>query len=256
MIRTSLQTRMKRLFTEGFIAMDIADPLYSFDSDKNAAEVKSFMSKKDVEIVGIRRGGVIAGYVERQDLQNRRCSDHMHHFEQEQILQNASHLPEVIAVLNTWKYCFITILGSVGAVITRNDLHKPAVRMWLFGMITIVEMFLVRMLEEKFPGDSWRSRLSPARLKKAEILQEERTRRNNPAKLVDCLQFSDKAQILMKDPEMIQDAGFESRKEGERGIKALESLRNNLAHSQDIISYNWDAIFRMSQRLEKIMTRI
>jgi hypothetical protein len=247
---------MKRLFTEGFIAMDIADPLYSFDHDKSAAEVRLFMAEKDLEIVGIRRDGVMAGYVEQQDLQKGNCSDHMNLFEEEQILPNASHLPEVIEVLHTWQYCFITILGSVGAVVTRNDLHKPAVRMWLFGMITIVEMFLVRMLEERYPEETWRGHLSPARLKKAEILQEERKRRNNPAKLVDCLQFSDKAQILMKDPEMMRDAGFESKNEGERGIKALESLRNNLAHSQDIISANWDAIVRISQRLEKIMTRI
>jgi hypothetical protein len=256
MIRTSLQARMKRLFTEGFIAMDIADPLFSFDYDKSASEVRSFMSGKNLGLVGIRRDGVMAGYVEGQDLQNGKCSDHMHHFSEEQVLPNASHLPQVIEVLNTWKYCFITILGSVGAVITRDDLHKPAVRMWLFGMITIVEMFLVRMLEEKYPDDSWRSHLSPARLKKAEQLQEERIRRNNPANLVDCLQFSDKAQILMKDPDLREDSGFDSKNEGERGIKALESLRNNLAHSQDIISSNWDAIVRMSQRLEKIMTRI
>jgi hypothetical protein len=247
---------MKRLFTEGFIAMDIADPLYSFDSDKSAAEVKGFMSEKDLQIVGIRNDGVNAGYVERQDLDRGTCSDHMHRFEEAQILPNASHLPEVIDILDEWKYCFITILGSVGAVITRNDLQKPPVRMWLFGMITIVEMYLVRVLEEKFPDNTWRDELSPSRMKKAKILQEERKRRNNPAKLVDCLQFSDKAQILMKDRAMLEDSGFQSRKEGVRAIKDLESLRNNLAHSQDIITYNWDAIVRMSQRLEKIMTRI
>lgn len=256
MIRTSLQARMKRLFTEGFIAMDIADPLYSFDADKSAAEVKLFMKEKDLDIVGIRREGVNVGYVERQGLKRGSCSDHMHDFEKGQILPNAAHLPEVIAVLDEWKYCFITILGSVGAVITRNDLQKPPVRMWLFGMITIVEMFLLRMLEEKFPDNTWRGHLSSSRLKKAEMLKEERKRRNNPAKLIDCLQFSDKAQILMKDPEMLKESEFESRKEGVRGIKDLESLRNNLAHSQDIITYNWAAIVRMSQRLEKIMTRI
>jgi hypothetical protein len=33
---------MKRLFTEGFTAMDIAEPLLSFDADKSAEHVRQF----------------------------------------------------------------------------------------------------------------------------------------------------------------------------------------------------------------------
>jgi hypothetical protein len=33
-------------------------------------------------------------------------------------------------------------------------------------------------------------------------------------------------------------------------IKAFESLRNNLAHAQDIVTYDWAQIARMAQTIE------
>ena len=128
--------------------------------------------------------------------------------------------------------------------------------MWLFGMITIVEMFIVRTIEIKYPQSTWRSELSPERLKKAEDLQNERKRRNQHVSLLDCLQLGDKAKILMKDLEIREDMGFESKRTVEKVTKDFESLRNNLAHAQDIITYNWDSIVIIAKRLNKIMTRI
>ena len=39
--------------------------------------------------------------------------------------------------------------------------------------------------------------------------------------------------------------GFQSRRRGEQTIKDLEKLRNNLAHSQDIVTCDWDTIVRL-----------
>jgi hypothetical protein len=52
---------MKRLFTEGFMAIDIAEHLASFDTDKCAVDTLQFMNKNDLEVVGVRRDGVVAG---------------------------------------------------------------------------------------------------------------------------------------------------------------------------------------------------
>jgi len=247
---------MKRMFTEGFMAIDIAEPLASFDTDKCAVDTLQFMNKNDLEIVGIRREGVVAGYVQQQDLTGGKCGDHMHCFDKEIVLADTSFYPEVIDCLSRSKYCFISVLGSVGAVITRNDIQKPSVRMWLFGMITIVETFIARTIEIKYPQSTWRRELSPERLKKAEDLQNERKRRGQHVTLLDCLQLGDKAKIIMKDPEMREDMGFESKRTAEKVSKDFESLRNNLAHAQDIITNNWETIVVISRRLNKIMTRI
>lgn len=251
-----LQSRMKRLFVEGFTAIDIARPLHFFNADTPAVEVRRFMSDKQLSVVAIRKDGNVIGYTRQEDLTDGSCYDHIHNFDDAALLSQTSSYADVINCLSIYRCCFISSLGSVSAVISRSDIQTIPVRMWLFGMISIIEIYITRMLEVKYPDGSWQTELSQSRLKKAQEFQHERNRRNQNVKLIDCLQLVDKAQILMKDPDIRADAGFESRREAEKVIRELESLRNNLAHANDLISYDWDAIVTVSKRLDKIMTRV
>lgn len=251
-----LQSRMKRLFTEGFTAMDIAEPLLSFDADKSPEHIRQFMSDGNLGVIGIRKDGVVTGYVQLEDLADGNCTDYVNYFDEGVVLHQTSSFRDVIDCLARSKYCFVSVLGSVSAVITRIDIQKPPVRMWLFGMISIVEMHISRTLKAKYQDSSWQTKLSDDRLRKAQNLQENRKRRNQKISLLDCLQLADKTKILMKDPDMRKDAGFESKREAEKAIRDFESLRNSLAHVHDIVTYNWDTILTVSQRLDKIMMRI
>jgi hypothetical protein len=247
---------MEKLFTEGFTARDIAEPLLSFDADKPAKHVREFMKDNNLGVVGVRNDGIVTGYLEPEDLADGNCGDYEHQYDEGTVLNQASSYRDVINCLDKSKYCFVSVLGNVGGVITRNDIQKPPVRMWLFGMITILEMFISRMLKTKYQDSSWQAEVSANRLKKAQNLYDERSRRNQHVELLDCLQLVDKAQILMKDPDIRADGGFESRRAAEKSIRDFESLRNNLAHTNDIVTYDWDVIVMVSQRLDKIMTRI
>ena len=82
-------------------------------------------------------------------------------------------LPTLVRLLNERPRVFVTSLGRVGGIATRSDLRKPPVRMWLFGMITIVEMGLTRLIETRFPEEGWKDLLSASRLEKAEALLAE-----------------------------------------------------------------------------------
>jgi len=85
--------------------------------------------------------------------------------------------------------------------------------------------------------------------------QAERQRRNQHCALVDCLQLSDKWQILLENPEILERLGFDSKSTARRTVRELESLRNNLAHAQDIVTHDWAQIARMPQRVEEIVRR-
>ena len=71
--------------------------------------------------------------------------------------------------------------------------------------------------------------------------------------LIHCLQFSDKGQIVARNEEIRNLTRFTSRRQMEEAIKALESLRNNLAHSQDILSSDWDTIVMLCRDLEGVI---
>ena len=59
---------------------------------------------------------------------------------------------------------FVRVLGAVGGIITMSDLQKPPVRMWLFGMITLMEMRMTRLIELQCQGGTWKQYLSKTRL--------------------------------------------------------------------------------------------
>jgi len=248
---------MKRLFSEGFTALDVAERLVSFDAEKDAAQVRDILAAHGLDVAGVRVDGRVAGYVAVEDLTtDASCGDLLRSFGKGEVVTEEASLSAVMWVLSRSPFCFVAILDEVAAVVTRRDVQKPTVRMWLFGMITILEVFLTHALEERYPHESWKEEVSAGRLAKAEALLEERRRRNQAGTLLDCLQLSDKAQILVKDPDLVEAFGFKSRSAAKKAVKDLESLRNNLAHSQDIVTHDWEFIIALVRRMERIIAGI
>ncbi len=241
--------RMQRLFAEAFSARDIAESLRSFDADRPATEAAAAMDALGLGMVGVREGGMLSGFVWRKDLREGRCGDVIRRFGRDQVVQDDSSLSEVILVLSRYEYCFVQILDTVVGVIRKGDIEKPVVRMWLFGMITILEINLSSLIQQRWPGDDWFELCPPKRLAKARELQAERERIDQRSTLIDCLQLSDKASILLKDPEVRAEFGFTSKGQADRIVRDIESLRNNLAHGQQIVAHDWPQIIRMTRRL-------
>ena len=71
--------------------------------------------------------------------------------------------------------------------------------------------------------------------------------------MLDCLQFSDKGQIVVRDESARRLLELPSRKEGERIVRQLSKLRDSLAHSQDIITDGWDTIVSLAENLEGVL---
>lgn len=251
----SIPARSKKLSQEGFTAMDIAEPLVSFDAEKQAREVKAFMVVRDFDLIGVRRDGLVCGYALRDQLAGGTCGEYIHPFGEFDFVPDTASLVEVIKSLKVNGRCLVSLLGTIGAIITFSDLEKPPFRMWIFGFITIAEMAISKEIQRLFPDDSWQSYLSEGRKRKAKKLFQERKRRNQVAALLDCLQLSDKGQILLRSEQMVEEMGFASRKEGLHMFKQLETLRNHLAHSQDIISIGWDMVVEIALRTEKLFER-
>ena len=127
--------------------------------------------------------------------------------------------------------------------------------MWLFGLISLIEMQLLRIIRDYYPDDWWKHKISEnGRLKKAEELFEKRRQRNEAIDLADCLQFCDKRDIVLKSDELCRLLGFDSTATYEQ-LKSLEDLRNELAHSQDIITGNRPRIVDLVRQAEDILRK-
>jgi hypothetical protein len=244
---------VQKAFMHGITARDIAEPLPSFDNTAAAPEVKAVMFRRGYEVAGVRDEGLIGGYILQADLGEGLCRDYARPFEDATVLLPTAPLTEVIQALSEAPLMFVRILGQVGGMITRADLQDPPVRMWLFGLVTAIELRFHDLIEEHLPEAAWTQYLSPERTEKAKLLLAERSRREQYPTLLDCLQFADKGQIIARDETLRKRAGFPSRRRADYAVKLFEGLRNNLAHSQDIVVSDWDTIAVIAANLERVI---
>lgn len=244
---------VRRIFAEGFRVSDVAEPLASFDEATPAGDVGRFMDGANFDVVGVRRGGQVWGFAERPLPDTGPCGDAATPLDVSAVLPDSAPLSAAVSALAAAPRVFVTAFGRVAGIVTRADMLKPPVRMWLFGVVTLIELRYARMIEQFCPDESWRQFLSAGRLKKAEELLAERRRRHQDVTLFDCLQLSDKGQIVARNERIRRLTIYPSRGQAEEGVKMLEGLRNSLAHAQDIVSCDWDAIVRLSDHLDRVM---
>ncbi|EGF29255.1 CBS domain-containing protein [Rhodopirellula baltica WH47] len=245
---------LRRVFRESIVARDLAEPLASFDDTTELDTLREFMLDRPLSVLGIRHKGVVTGLLHQDQIDDRPISEQMLPLAEVAVVETTTPVQQVVGLLDETSFVLVSTLGQPVGVIMRGDLEKPPMRMWLFGTITLFEMSITRVLQQAFPSDAWRELLSPTRIEKAEQLQAERVRRNQQVQLVDCLQLSDKGQLFAKSDKLRELFWNRSRNEIRRIVKELESLRNNLAHSQPYTQENWNAILRLAGSLDGFLS--
>ena len=249
--RLSGHHRLYRLITSTFTARDIARPLPSFDAGTESATVRGALKAAAPAPAGVRKQGRITGYLLAADLPAEGpCGPAMRPFRHGQVIADTAPLSRVVHVLTLHDHAFVKVVGEVNAWVGRTEINRPEFRMWLFGILTFLEMEISQAIRDEYPDDSWQQHITPARLEMAVKLQKERERRGQPCDLIDCLQYADKGRILLAGTRIMAEMNFPSRKAARQVVRELESLRNNLAHSQDIASHDWEAIARLAYTVE------
>lgn len=244
--------RVVRLFADCFRATDIAEPLRSFDSSRDPADIARVLKDQNLSVAGIRRDGFMLGFVRGADLESDIETSSFRGFGADQIVDGDASLTDVIHVLNRHNHCFVALLGEVVGYIGRADIERPVVRMWLFGIVTLIELEITEQVRSRWSEDDLAGLLTKGRLTKARELQDERARRGVACSLLDCLQLTDKVQILIQDEEALEYLGFRTKRAVKQVLREMESLRNNLAHAQDIVTYDWAQIVRLVRRIEEL----
>jgi predicted transcriptional regulator len=199
---------VRRVFAETFTARDVAEPLASFDAETPAAEVRAFMEDRGFDAVGVRSKGHVVGFVRSDSLENGTCGQRLQPLDEATVLCDSAPLLTVLQALNQVPFVLVAVLGKVGGIITRSDLQKAPLRMWLFGVVTMIEMRFTDLIEQHCPADGWTA-----------LLSEARGIRNHTV--------------------------FASRRQAEEAVKRLEQLRNNLAHAQEIGGDDWAIVAQL-----------
>ena len=84
-------------------------------------------------------------------------------------------------------------------------------------------------------------------------MRARRSDRPHPERLNDCLQFSDTFNIIDRSRTLRSETWFQSKKQFEKKLLILEGLRDNLAHSQDYVSSDWEALVALAHYVDDLI---
>lgn len=233
-IRSSAE-ELRHIFKSRITVDAIVSDLESCPIKATCDKVHGRLSRKGFDVAGVRDGDRIVGYVVRDELDGGTVGEHLSHFRPGDLVSDSTPLIETIGLLDGRDALFVLDGDQVRGVVTPADLQKTPVRMLLFGLISLLEMQLTRLIRQHYETESWQESLSEGRRQNAEKILEERRKRNEELTLLDCIQFGDKKDLIA-DVQVYRDKlGLGSKKAARETLKNVRRLRDDLAHSQDIL---------------------
>lgn len=245
---------LHRIFNQSITAREIAEPLVSFESDRSASQVNRFMNEHDFDVVGVRHEGAMLGYVVRNSFKGESLSDHIISFDEEVLLNENEPLLNALKFLKDKGWVFIRFLNNPVGIITLSDLQKAPVRMWLFGIISLLEMRLLQRIREAYPDEEWQGYLSTKRIDAARGIHSERRKLNEAIDLAECLQLCDKKTIYGKSKNLKALHPFDSKGRWDNFMKKVEDLRNAIAHSNSIAFGSWLEVTQLVKEMEDCLS--
>ncbi len=245
--------QIQDLYERFLTAESIAESVQSICCSESTKVAKEIMKTNHFDALGLTDDtGRVIGYIDIHCLGNGICKKYCKMFGIEDLVSLQTPLKDCISLMRDNQRLFVLGSKGVEGIITLADLHKQPVRMLLFSLISLLEMSMVGLIKERYPNDKWQENLTEGRVDKARDLYNERMRDNQDVSLVECLQFSDKSDILLKDG-IWNEWRFESEANGKEYFKNLRKLRDNLAHSQEQIWSDISEIINLLERTENIL---
>lgn len=252
--KVSSYKNLRSLYEQNITVNSISETMDTCHLTDDAQMIKNMMVMKDYDVMGVEDHGVVIGYVIRDELTVGICEEYYRSFSPTELVSESTPLIDTLFFLKEKDRVFILEGNSVTKVVTLADLQKPPVRMLLFGLISLLEMHLYRIINDLFPDNTWKKHLSSHRIQLAEELFSLRKSRNEAIQLCDCLQICDKRDIVLNESPLRELLGIESKSKGKTYFKQLEGLRNNLAHAQNLTTQNsWDELFLVLEQTEKLL---
>lgn len=137
----------------GITAKSIASSISSsaMQSDRKVHEARDLMKMLGFDRVAVARSATIIGYVDAEHLSRDIADDpvglHARPFEPELLVSDETPLPSVLRRMQDQPAVFVVGSGGVDGIITHADLEKQCMRIYLFGLVSLLEQELCKTMD-------------------------------------------------------------------------------------------------------------
>lgn len=253
----STTAELRQLFEKNITVRAVAEfNLWKADAAADGEAVRAEMEARDFDVAPVVDGASIVGYVVRDSLSPGPCGDQVRPITAAQLIAESAPLLDLFAILRADSWRFVLDRGEVAAIVTRGDLRKAPARMYIFALINLLEMQMDRLIRAHYCDEDWQNHLGPARIERALKLFELRRQASEALHLLDCLQFCDKRDLVLRVPGCPEQLGFSDSKSALRLFRDIEALRNRIAHAQDVVEgITWTDFFFLTETMDRILRR-
>ncbi len=195
---------------------------------EKAADVLANSRFEDFTCIPVREGedGPIIGVLERPQTPEQEASEpRMRPLDGSMLISAEASLRELIPLLRQSPYRLVVTEKGVEGIVTRSDLQKLPVRLYVFALITHLEQLMRDIIAERYPNDDWFVLLPPQLRKSIEKDWQKLKERDLTISKLECASLSAKCTILEQvlPPE-------EGKKLSEEH-KMIVDLRNTIDHA-------------------------
>jgi hypothetical protein len=231
---------LHELFDERLTADSVSEPFDGLDAASDAATAREFAARRGFDIIGVQRGGRCIGFARVDELRGGALGDYVRPLEEQAVVDASDGLRRTVGEVFSRTCVFVRHHGESVGIITLGDMNKAAVRMWLFSLVTTLEMQMLRILRHIPDADDFcGTNLSQNRLEKANGIRTSRAEVHADLDLLDCLQFCDKVELIRKFAKKRRadalNIGLDIDVTKLEHLRICEKIRNELAHAKDIL---------------------
>lgn len=231
---------LKSIFIDSVTAKAICEPLHACRLRDHADDVRRVLIELDFDSAGvIDDNEKVVGYINRDELMSGYIHEQISEVNVGLLISDSTPIADIVHELKKRKTLFVNYGSNISYIITRADLNKPPVRIFIFGMISLLEMHLNYWVSHFCPEDKWERTILPERIDSAhQKLQEaKKNSENTELTLVSYLQFCDKKELLRDSPEFLSELDV-TKTQLKDYLRWVEGIRNDIAHSQNSIFTN------------------
>ena len=147
---------LRSVLGAGITARTILEPLQCCPLDAPAIEIQMTLRERGFDVAGVMadQNAPVVGFVERETLQSGSVKSHTRPMSAEHLVPGATSLGALLTVLLNKERVFVLTGPQVRGIVTRADLNKPPVRVYLFGLMSLLEMHLRFWVSRFYSEDS------------------------------------------------------------------------------------------------------
>ena len=244
-------TELQALLGDWLRTRHLTQPLESIDKNQI-----THRPARTLSVLGVSHLGEVVGSIQVDALSDSDWQSHVARLSDEQVIDGDASLLALITRLAKRDWLFVRQAGRIDGFVSRSDLQRPPFRMLLFGLISLFEMRLLRLVQRHYSEAQVVEVLNASRLQKARRLHLDRKKRGEELHLTDCLQIADKRDLLLAAPHCSKLLGFDSNNKATKFFGKVEEMRDRLVHANDLVAgSSWEELLQVTLELAEFLER-